>query len=288
MDFGKIKKVLWITLGLNIIVAVSKIVLGALTGTISIFSDGVHSGFDSLTNVVGLIGVKFAEKPADEDHPYGHQKYEAIAAQIIFTFLVIAVWKIGENVFEKIFNPALIHANIHWFTFVVLACCMIIDAIVARYEGKKGEKLDSTILISDSMHTKTHYATTSAVLLGAVLIKIGLPTIVDPLAAAFVVIFIGWLAFKIFKKTSSVLSDKALPKEKIGKIKKITEGIEGVKACHQIRTRGDKSHIFLNIHVIVDPFISLEKAHEICHLVCDKIQKEIPEIKDITAHPEPK
>jgi cation diffusion facilitator family transporter len=162
VNFREIQRVLWLVLGLNVIVATSKIVLGALTGTISILSDGVHSGFDTITNIVGLIGIKIAEKPADEDHPYGHRKYEAIASQIIFTFLVIAGWKIGEDSFEKIFNPALIHVSIPWFTFAVLACCMIIDAFVAWYEGRKGEKLKSMILTADSIHTKTHYNRCSA------------------------------------------------------------------------------------------------------------------------------
>lgn len=285
MDFQKIKRVLWFTLGLNIIVAVSKIALGLLTGTISILSDGIHSGFDSITNVVGIIGIKFAEKPADKDHPYGHRKYEPITSQLIFTFLVIAVWKIGENVFEKISNPAIIHANIPWLTFLVLVCCMIIDAIVARYESKKGRELKSTILTADSKHTKSHYATTGAVILGTLGIKIGLPSIVDPIAACVVIVFIGKLAFNIFRETSSVLSDKTnVDKDQI---KKIAESISEVIACHQIRSRGNEDYIFLDIHIIVAPNLSLEKAHEICHKVCDEIQKEIPEIKDITAHPEP-
>lgn len=285
MNYRKIKRVLWLTLGLNIIVAISKIALGILTGTISILSDGIHSGFDSITNIVGLIGIFYAEKPADDDHPYGHRKYEAITSQLIFTFLVIAAWKIGENVFEKISNPTIIHANIPWLTFLVLVCCMIIDAIVAWYESKKGKELKSTILTADSKHTKSHYATTGAVLLGTFGIKMGLPPIIDPIAACIVIVFIGRLAFEIFKETSSVLSDKTnVDKDKI---KKIVESVSEVVACHKIRSRGSEDHIFLDIHIIVVPNLSLEAAHKICHEVSGKIQEQIPAIKDITVHPEP-
>ncbi len=288
MNFRKIKKVLWIILGLNLVVAVSKIILGIFSGAISIFSDGVHSVFDSATNVVGLIGIKFAEKPADEDHPYGHRKYEAIASQVIFTFLVIAIWKIGENVFEKISNPSIIHYDIHWLAFAVLICCVIIDALVARYESKKGEQLKSVILKADAKHTKSHYITTGAVILGTLGIKIGLPPVIDPIAACVVVVFIGKLAYEIFKETSSVLSDKALDKDKIEKIKKIINSTYEVVACHKIRSRGDESHYFLDIHVLFDPRTPLFEAHQVCHLICAEIQREIPEIKDITVHPEPK
>jgi cation diffusion facilitator family transporter len=286
VNFGKIKKILWVILILNWIVAAAKILLGALTGAISILSDGIHSFFDGTSNIVGIFGIRLAEKPADSDHLYGHRKYEAIASQIILFFLIIAGWEIIKNIFEKISTPATIHPDIIWLSFAVLICCMLIDAFVAWYEFKKGEELKSTILKADAMHTKSHYFTTGAVILGAILIKIGLPPIIDPIIACFVVVFIGKLAFAIFKETLSVLSDKALGDGE--KIKKIAESVNGVKSCHQIRTRGDENHIFLDIHVIVNSNLSLEKAHEICHEVSGEIQKQMPEIKDVTIHPEPK
>ena len=286
MDFQKIKRVLWLTLGWNFIVALAKILLGFFSGALSILSDGIHSLFDSFTNVAGIIGIKFAEKPVDESHPYGHRKYEAIASQIIFTFLVITSWEIIRSIFEKISASETIHPAINWFTFAVLICCLIVDAFVARYEFRKSVELKSMILKADSMHTKSHYVTTGSVLLGAVLIKLGLPPVIDPLIAIIVVLFIVNMAYEIFAETSAVLSDKVLIDKE--KIREIAESVKEVKSCHQIRTRGDGGHIFLDIHIIVAPDFSLEKAHKICHQVSDKIQKEIPEVKDIIVHSEPK
>jgi len=285
VNFREIKRVLWLILILNWIVATSKILLGALTGTISILSDGIHSFFDGTTNIVGIIGIKLAEKPIDSDHPYGHRKYEAIASQIILFFLIIAVWEIVKNIFEKIFASEIIHLNIVPVAFVILICCLVIDICVARYEYKKGIELKSTILKADALHTKSHYITTGAVILGALLIKIGLPPLIDPIIASFVAVFIGKLAFNIFKETSSVLTDKALVDSR--KIKKIVESVNGVTSCHQIRTRGDEDHIFLDIHIIVDPNLFLKKVHEICHQIEEEIKQAIPEIKDIMIHPEP-
>jgi len=287
LNFREIRRVLWIVLWFNICVAVSKIISGIFSGAISIFSDGVHSAFDSLTNVVGLIGVKFAEKPADENHQYGHRKYEAIAAMIILFFLIIAGWEMSKGIFEKISDPAVIHHEAGWFSvsLIVLICCLIIDVIVAKYELKKGKELKSAILKADAAHTKSHYITTGAVILGTLGIKLGLPPIIDPIAACVVVFFIGKLAYEIFKETSSVLSDEA-PVD-VNRIKNIAESIEGVFSCHKIRMRGDENHIFLDIHIIVEPKISLEKAHKICHFVGNAIQEQIKEIRDITVHPEP-
>ncbi len=287
MNFREIKRVLLLTLFLNWAVAFAKIFLGLFSGTLCILSDGIHSLFDGATNVVGIFGIKIAEKPADNDHPYGHRKYEAIASQVILVFLVIAAWEIIRNIIGKFSSPAIIHPDTNWFplSLGVLISCLIIDVLVARYEFKKGVELKSTILKADAMHTKSHYITTGAVILGAILIEIGLPPIIDPIIASVVVVFIVKLAFAIFRETSSVLSDKALLDGE--KIKKIVESINGVKSCHQIRTRGDENHIFMDIHIIVAPNLFLEKAHEICQLVETEIQKAIPEIKDVTVHPEP-
>ena len=285
MDFKETKRVLLLVLALNLVVAGAKILLGFFSGALSILSDGIHSLFDGMTNVVGYIGIKIAEKPADESHPYGHRKYEAIASQVILIFLIITAWEIIGSVFERIFSSSAIQPEINLFTFLILFLCVVIDAFTARYEYKKGEELKSTILKADALHTKSHYVTTGAVILGALLIKIGLPAIVDSIIALFVVAFVIELAFEIFKETSAVLSDKALLD--IEKIKKIGESVAGVKSCHKIRTRGDANHVFLDIHIIVAPDIFLGEAHDICHKVCDQLQKEIPEIKDITVHPEP-
>ena len=287
MNFRKIRRVLLIILFLNWLVAFSKIILGLLTGTLCVLSDGIHSLFDGATNIVGIFGIKIAEKPADENHPYGHRKYEAIASQVILVFLVIAAYEIIRNIIGKLSAPETIFSGANWFplSMGILVSCLIIDIVVARYEFKKGIELKSIILKVDALHTKSHYITTSAVILGAILVEVGLPPIIDPIIASVVVVFIMKLAFEIFKETSSVLSDKTNVNK--DQIKKIAESVGKVITCHQIRSRGNEDHIFLDIHIIVAPNLSLKTAHEICHEVSGKIQKQIPEIKDITVHPEP-
>ena len=175
--------------------------------------------------------------------------------------------------------------NVNWLTFAVLICCLTIDAFVARYELKKGVELKSTILKADAMHTKSHYLTTGAVILGTVLIKIGLPPIIDLIIASFVVVFIGKLAFGIFKETSSVLSDKALSDGE--KIKKIVESVNGVKPSSNQNERRRMSH-FLGHPYHCCFRIASYKSSWICDEVSDEIQKAIPEIKDVTVHPEPR
>ncbi len=284
MNFGEITKVLVKILILNWLVAGTKIALGILTGALSITADGLHSLFDGATNIIGIFGIKVAQKPADKDHPYGHLKYEAIAATFILGFLIFTALEIGKVMYERFMNP--LQPEISWLFIGVLGACIVIDYLVARYEYRKGKELKSTILVADSQHTKSHYITTGAVILGAILIKLGLPPIVDPLIAIVVVGFIGHLIYDIFKETSAVLSDKVVIE--MEKIEEIVKTVEGVKSCHGIRSRGHETHVFVDIHVVLDPNLTLEKTHQICGLVKERIQAEIPEIKDVTIRPEPK
>lgn len=283
MEFREIKKVLLRILVLNWLVAFVKIFIGISTGTLSVLSDGLHSFFDGMTNVVGFFGIKLAEKPVDKDHPYGHRKYEAIASLIILFFLAITIYEISKSVLQKFFHPATI--NIGWFVFAILAVCIVIDYFVARYEYRKGQELKSIILKADASHTKSHYITTGAVILGTLLIKLGFPAVIDPIIAVLVVCFILQLGYKIFQESTVALTDKALIDE--DRVRKIVEEMHGTGSCHEIRTRGDEGHIFMDLHIVLNPQITLAKVHKICDELEARIKIEIPEIKDITTHAEP-
>lgn len=283
VNFKEIKRILIVILILNWLVAFSKIFIGIFTGALSILTDGFHSLFDGVTNIIGFFGIKLAEKPADKDHPYGHRKYEAIASLAILFFLVITAYEISKSIFQKLLRPSII--DIEWFVFVVLAFCLVIDYFVARYEYRKGIELKSIILKVDSAHTKSHYITTGAVILGTLLIKLGFPVIIDPIIAIFVVGFILKLGYGIFKETTVVLADEALVDD--DRVVKIVEKMLGAGSCHETRTRGDEDHIFMDLHVVLNPNITLAEAHEICDKLEGIIKAEIPEIKDITIHPEP-
>jgi len=282
MDYPKTKRVLIKILFLNWLVAFAKIYIGLFSGAVSILADGIHSFFDGASNIIGIIGIKIAERPKDKSHPYGHQKYEALAALGILFLLVITVYELGKEIIQRFLEP--VRPQITVLVFGVLFATLIIDYLVARYEYSQGKKLKSVILKADSFHTRSHVFTTGGVILGAIAIKLGFP-IFDPILAIFVVGFILKMVMEIFRESSRVLCDTALVDSE--KIKKIALGVEGVVSSHEIRTRGSEECIFLDMHLTLSPAISLDKAHLISHQVKEKIQKEIPEIKDITIHVEP-
>lgn len=268
---------------MNWLVAFAKIFIGLWAGSLSILADGIHSLFDGISNIVGVVGIKLAEQPKDEGHPYGHQKYEAFASLGILFLLMITIYELGGSIIQRFLNP--ISPQINFLVFVVLGVGLVIDYFIAKYEYSQGKKLKSVILRADSHHTKSHIFTTGAVIAGALAVRAGFP-IVDPIIAIMVIFFIVKMAIGIFKEGSVVLCDASFVD--VGKIKDIISKVEGVEGGHNIRSRGSDDHIFLDMHLVLAPEMPLREAHTISHRVKEKIQKEMPSVKDIIIHIEPK
>lgn len=282
MDFPRIKKILIRILFLNWLVAGIKIIVGFYTGSLGILTDGFHSLFDGSSNIVGWLGIKMAEKPTDIDHPYGHRKYEAFASLGILFLAMLSVYEFGKNIIQRVIHPRTL--EISYLSIAVLFSALAIDWVVARYEYQQGRKLKSTILVADSMHTKTHIFTTSAVIIGALAVKFGF-SMFDTIAASFVLFMLIKLTYDIFNETASVLCDHAFIDA--SKVLEIVKNFPEIKLAHKIRTRGDHLHIFLDMHISLDSNMPLKQAHLISHNLKNKIQEEIPEIKDIIIHIEP-
>lgn len=282
MDFQKVKKILINTLILNWLVALAKIFIGFSTGALSILADGFHSFFDGASNIIGVFGVKTAEKPKDINHPYGHQKFESLAALGVAFLILIIAYELIKNTIERFLHPVV--PNLTLLSFLVMGGALLVDIGVYLYENSQGKKLKSTILIADAIHTKTHLFTTPAVILGMAAIKLGFP-IFDPIIASVVILMMGGLAWEVVQQTTNVLCDRASVNGQ--RIKEIVKEIPGIKSSHQIRSRGSEHCVFLDMHITLDPQVSLKEAHDASHQLKEKIKREVPQIKDIVIHIEP-
>src|SRR5205085_12651782 len=138
----RVSRVLWITLGLNVIVAASKIAYGHATGVLSIRADGFHSLTDSVNNLVGLMGVYFASRPADANHPYGHAKFEVLAAGVVGLSLLGMAYDVLTSAAGRLFGHAAA-PHLDALAFVVLAVTLGVNLLVARYERQQAERLGS-------------------------------------------------------------------------------------------------------------------------------------------------
>lgn len=281
--YDAVSAVLLRVLFLNLAVAVAKIAFGYTSGAISILSDGFHSLTDAGSNLVGLVGVQAARRPPDEDHPYGHRKYETVAAAAVTAFLLLVVLEILRNAFNhltgRIEPPAITAAG-----FIVMAATVVINLVVFRYESREARRLNSEVLLADAMQTRSDVWTSLAVIAALAGARLGWP-ILDPLAAIVVSVFIGYAGVQIAATTTRILSDRIVISET--DLEGVVMSVPGVIGCHQIRTRGSADHVFLDLHVWMPADMALTDAHALSHVVKDRLMSKYPQIADAIIHIEP-
>jgi len=267
---------------LNLIVAIAKLVLGYATGAVSVVSDGFHSLADSASNIIGLVGLRIARKPPDLDHPYGHRKFETLAAAGIFVFLLLAVLEIGRSALKRLAAPAA--PAVTWISFGVMIATLLVNLGVVRYEAGEGRRLESELLRADAMHTRSDVFATIGVLVSLVFVTIGFP-LLDPLVGVAIAMLIGHTSYEIARDASGILSDKIVLDEE--DIRRVVMSVPEVLGCHHIRTRGSLDHVFLDLHVWFPADARLRDAHLFSHVVKDRLMERFPQIADAIIHIEP-
>lgn len=278
----EISRVLVRVLVLNLAVAGAKLVLGYSTGAVSIVSDGFHSLTDTASNIMGLVGLRASRKPPDDDHPYGHRKYETLAAAGIFVFLLFVVVEVMRAALERLAGgeaPRVTAAS-----FGVMFVTLAINIAVVRYESKRGRELGSELLLADATHTRSDVLTSCAVLVSLAAVRLGYP-ILDPIGGVVIAVFIAHTGIEIARNTSRILSDRVVMDEDA--IRRVVMTVPDVVGSHHIRTRGSSDHVFLDLHVWVNGDTTLREAHRISHIVKDRLMQKYPQIADAIIHIEP-
>ncbi len=281
--YAAVSRVIGRVLVLNLGVALAKISFGYASGAISILSDGFHSLTDAASNVVGLVGVRAAGRPADADHPYGHRKYETVAAAAVTLFLVIVMIEVLRNAFNHPSGRTAPH-EITIASFVVMLVTVGVNLFVIRYESREAERLASEVLLADAMQTRGDVWSSVTVIAALAGARSGLP-ILDPLAALVVAGFIGHAGYQIARATTAILSDRIVMSDAV--LERFVVSVPGVLGCHHIRTRGSSDHVFLDLHIWLPADMRLTDAHDLSHVVKDRLMARYPQIADAIIHIEP-
>jgi cation diffusion facilitator family transporter len=281
--YADVARVLVRVLALNLAVAAAKIALGYSTGAISILSDGFHSLTDAASNVFGLVGIRAAGRPPDEDHPYGHRKYETVAAAAVAVFLLLVMVEVLRNAFNHLTGRAAPH-EITITSFVVMLLTVGVNLLVITYESREAERLASEVLLADAMQTRSDLWSSLTVLAALAGVRLGVP-ILDPLAALVIAVFIGYAGFQVARAATAILSDRIVIAD--ADLERVVMSVPGVLGCHQIRTRGSADHVFLDLHVWLPPDMRLTEAHGLSHIVKDRLIARYPQIADAVIHIEP-
>lgn len=278
-----IRRILWFILFLNLGVALAKLVWGLVIHSGAMQADGFASFFDGASNIVGLVGMALAARPADRDHPYGHGKYETYASAAIGGMLVFAAYRIGSEAVAHL-SGTTEPPNVDNMSFVIMIVTLTVNIFITTWERRVGRKLNSAILVADASHTGSDILVSVGVIVSLVLVRLGFPQ-ADPIVALFVAGAIVWTAWGVFKQAGVTLSDTArISTDEVGEIVLDTHGVLGV---HHIRTRGSEAEVYVDLHVQVDESRTVADGHRIAEDVERLLVERFPAVVDVIVHLEP-
>jgi cation diffusion facilitator family transporter len=284
MQGDRVQRVFVIVLILNVAVAVVKAVFGVMAGSVSMVADALHSGFDSFSNVVGIVAMHLAGKPPDPEHPYGHGKIETLGTLVIGAMLLLTAAGILLEGYGRLITP--VTPDITLITVGVMVGTLITNIIVSTYERRKGEEYQSQILIADSLHTRSDVFVSTAVLGGFLAIRLGYPA-ADPIIALGIGLLIARMGVGILYGAAEVLIDSMnLPCDP-ALVRAVVMDTPGVAGYHDFRCRGKPGEIFADIHVTVDPALSIARAHAISEEVEQRLKETVPGLAEVVVHIEP-
>ncbi|MDZ8078734.1 MAG: cation diffusion facilitator family transporter [Nostoc sp. DcaGUA01] len=279
---AEVRKVLIITLVLNLFVMGLKAIVGSWTGSLSLLADALHSVTDSANNVLGLIASKFSSPQPDREHPYGHSKFEAVGALGIAAFLGIACFEILQGAIERILKggePVKISLPELSLLLIVLG----INIFVAFYERAVGRRVRSPILIADATHTMSDIWVTISVIGGLIGVWLGYQWM-DVVLAFPVALLVFWSGWSVLKENLPWLVDQMAIAPEV--IHAIATSVPGVINCHDIASRGVLGRqVFIEMHLIVDA-PDVQTAHQITEEVESRLEERFRPVR-ILIHVEP-
>ncbi len=275
-----VRRVLIVTLLLNLAVSAAKIAIGLLSGSLAMVADGYHSLVDGSNNVIGLIVAAFAWAPPDRGHPYGHRKFETAATLAIGAALLLLAW----DVFGSAFRGGEELPVIGWLNWLVMLGTLGVNLFVSWYEAREGRRLRSDYLVADAAHTRADLFVSLGVLGSFVGAWAGLSW-ADPAVALAIAGIIAFQAVVILVRSFHVLTDRAaIPSEELRPL--VLEAPE-VLSCSSLRTRGRPDAVYVDLTVEVDGALPLRAAHDVADRIEGRLRAARPEIVDVVVHLEP-
>jgi cation diffusion facilitator family transporter len=277
-----VRRVLLVTLALNVTVLVGKLAAGLIAGSLSVLSDAFHSSADCLNNMIGLFIIRLAGSAPDKEHPYGHTKFETLAAFVIASFLLVTAFEVAAGAVQRLLGWKKVEVEVSFFTMGVMGGTLLINGVTWIYERRRARTLGSSFLLADAQHTFSDVFISATILIGLVLLHLQIVDL-DATLALGVAGVIVYAAYQIFSSTVPILVDRApLPPEFIAEIVRATPGVESV---HEIMSRGVPGKIFITMHLVVTPSSTVE-AHAITEDVERRLEDRVGNCQ-VTIHIEP-
>jgi cation diffusion facilitator family transporter len=273
-------RAMWVCLAGNVFLCVFKAIVGVLSGSLAVIADALHSGADVLVSAVAIITVYLAKKPADKTHPYGHGKTEFIGGVFVGIVLLvgasfIVVSSIG-HLLRKFHQP-----SPHFIALAAAAISIVVNEMLFRWTFCAAKHVNSAALEAEAWDNRSDAFSSVPVFFGVLGAQFGFRSL-DPLAALFVGILVGKIAFELLSKNLHGLMDVPLNSNEIKRIKEVVVDTAGVRGIDYLRTRGMGRHYMADMQILVNASTTVEKSNVIATKVRNALQQEIKHLEDIT------
>ncbi|HMA45221.1 MAG TPA: cation diffusion facilitator family transporter [Gemmatimonadales bacterium] len=266
----------------NLAVVGAKVAVGLAARSLAVLGDALHSSVDALNNILALVVVRVAAQAPDEDHPYGHGKFETLGALAIVGFLSVTCFELARDAVTRLWGAHTV-PRVTGAQLLILVGGLGVNALVAWYEHRRGEELQSELLVSDAAHTRSDVYITTGVIAGLLLSRRGWWW-ADPALALVIAAFIVRVAYQIIQRTVPILVDeRALPR---GEIQSVAEAVDGVRGAYDIRSRGGGQTRYAEVTIAVDPATNVAAAHAIADEVERRLKRDL-RLETVTVHVEP-
>lgn len=266
----------------NLAVVGAKVVIGIRSGSLSVLGDAIHASVDALNNVLFIALMRVAGRAPDDDHPYGHGKFEVLGALGIVVFLSVSCFELLKGVVGRFLSsappPLLTNEDL-----VLLGFTLAVNVWVAWYEARRGRALGSDLLLADAAHTRADILITAGVMGGGVLTRAGIRH-ADPVLAIIITVLIVRIGYQIVRRAVPILVDEVAREP--DKIRATAEGVEGVEAAYSIRSRASAGVVFAELTIGVPGALAVAKAHEIADSVESRLKRDLG-LDEVVVHIEP-
>ena len=266
----------------NLLLSAGKLFAGIFANSGAMISDAVHSASDVFSTIIVMIGVKISGKDSDNDHPYGHERLECVAAIILATVLAATGIGIGYGAVVKIMAG---DYNVE-MPGILAVVSILVKELMFWYTRYYAKQIDSSALMADAWHHRSDSLSSIGALIGIIGARLGFG-IMEPLASVVICIFIEKAAYDIFMDAVNKMVDKSCDDETMEKIKACAMNIPGVENIDLLRTRVFGNKIYVDMEIAADGNKTLDETHAVAERVHDAIEKEFPKVKHIMVHVNP-
>ena len=266
----------------NIFLTIFNIIIGVTSGSYALISEGAHTLSDVATSIIAYLGFRIGQKPADEDHPLGHGRAEAIAGLVIVLFLTMVAYEIMSGAIYKILNPKLITTP-SYFAAIMALIGIGVNICISRDIINLGKKIRSPAIVADGNHQKVDIFSSVAILVGVLASNSGYP-LIDPIIGLIIGLFVLKTAYTIGKENIDNIMGKLPSKQLIKDIENAAVKTPQVQGAHNIKVEYLGSYSIVSLHIELNENMTLKESHKIVHKAQRNVLKKVPLVKSVTIH----